>query len=73
MPGLLCEEVSIEGRIHIDEQLAINSNHSRSVEHASECSGPHLRRASSEDPSVEPEPRFAKCFEVGPKKDPGAT
>ena len=73
LPGLLCEEVSIEGRIHLEEQLALNSNHSRSVKHVSECSGPHLRRTSSEDPSVEPGPRFGKCFEVGPQKDPGAT
>ena len=58
LPGLLCEEVSTEGRIHLEEQLALNSNHSRSVKHVSECSSPHLRRTSSEDPSVEPEPSF---------------
>ena len=73
LPGLLCEEVSIDCRFRLEEQLAVSANHSPSVEHASECSGPHLRRTGSEDPSVEPEPRFGKCFEVGPQKDPGAT
>ena len=72
MPRLLRKEVSDFGRVSIEVQLALNSWYSIELQHVGQCSGAHLRRTDSEDPTVRTNKKYPGCFrltqgvEVGP-------
>ena len=73
MPGLLCQEIPSDARLHLEVQLVADPRYSQQFELFSQRSGTYLRRAGSEDPLVGPDARNRKRFKVGPQEDSSTT